>query len=40
MKFGRAFKLGNPRDLGGKWLEYDAVAGGETGVAVCEILEL
>jgi hypothetical protein len=40
MSFGRALKLSNPRDLGGTWVEYDAVAGGETGVAVCEILEL
>jgi hypothetical protein len=40
MRFGRALTLGNPRGVGGKWVEYDAVAGGETGMAVCEILEL
>jgi hypothetical protein len=40
MAFGRALKLGNPRDLGGKWVEYDAMAGGEAGRAVCEIVEL
>jgi hypothetical protein len=40
VEFGARLRLRQPRGMLGNWVEYEAVAGGEVGRAVCEMIAL